>query len=155
MASGDPPTDYASDEDASLTSTSDEALSQDEWAVRRVLAEARVQGQTKYLIDWDGFDLCDATWEPAAHLSEGLLADWLAIKKKTGKKIVPGFKINEWRQAVSDDIRAKFARHMQRNQRRARLGLELSEINCTLEEWISSVQGPSEDELTEENQESP
>ncbi|KJK83351.1 hypothetical protein H634G_01480 [Metarhizium anisopliae BRIP 53293] len=145
--------DPSSDESLSLSSASDEAFSQDEWAVRRILAEAKVQGEIKYLIDWDGFDLCDATWEPAEHLSEGLLADWLTTKKKTGKKTVPGFKIDEWRQAVNDDIRAKYAKHTKRNQQRARLGLGQSELDFTLEQWINSVQGPSEDDTTDTNEE--
>ncbi|KID90664.1 chromo domain-containing protein [Metarhizium guizhouense ARSEF 977] len=145
--------DPSSDESLSLSSASDEDFPQDEWAVRRILAEAKVQGEIKYLIDWDGFDLCDATWEPAAHLSEGLLADWLTTKKKTGKKTVPGFKIDQWRQAVNDDIRAKYAKHTKRNQQRARLGLGQSELDFTLEQWINSVQGPSEDESTDTNEE--
>ncbi|KID80546.1 chromo domain-containing protein, partial [Metarhizium brunneum ARSEF 3297] len=145
--------DPSSDESLSLSSASEEAFPQDEWAVRRILAEAKVQGEIKYLIDWDGFDLCDATWEPAEHLSEGLLADWLTAKKKTGKKTVPGFKIDQWRQAVNDDIRAKYAKHTKRNQQRARLGLGQSELDFTLEQWINSVQGPSEDDTTHTNEE--
>ncbi|KAF5133719.1 hypothetical protein E5D57_004345 [Metarhizium anisopliae] len=145
--------DPSSDESLSLSSASEEAFPQDEWAVRRILAEAKVQGEIKYLIDWDGFDLCDATWEPAEHLSEGLLADWLTTKKKTGKKTVPGFKIDQWRQAVNDDIRAKYAKHTKRNQQRARLGLGQSELDFTLEQWINSVQGPSEHDTTDTNEE--
>lgn len=147
MTFDDPTPDSSSDDSQSLTSASAEDNSQDEWAVRRILAEAKVRDEVRYLIDWDGFDLCEATWEPASHLSEGLLEQWLATTKETGKKTALGFTIESWRQAVSDDIRAKYAKHVARNKKRDLRGLEQIQLDCTLEEWISSVQGEYRDEI--------
>ncbi|QPG93743.1 hypothetical protein C2857_002186 [Epichloe festucae Fl1] len=139
--------DLADDSDSSvLSSTSEDVNLEDEWAVTRILAEAKIDGQEKYLIEWSGFELCDATWEPAEHLSQELLTDWKAAVERTGRTTVPGFKINDWRKAVNADIRSQYAKHEARNRKRALAGLSIRRLPFSLQEWLDSVQGPSEDE---------
>ncbi|KAK2612829.1 hypothetical protein QQS21_001109 [Conoideocrella luteorostrata] len=133
-------------DDLSVSATSAEIDSQDEWAVTEILAEAKVAGQTRYLMKWEGYDLSEASWEPADHLKEELLADWKAAVEQSGSKTVPGFKIRDWREAVNADIRAKYAKHEAKNRKRARLGLSQRDLGYTLQMWMDNVQGPSEGE---------
>ena len=37
---------------------------QSNWAVHSILAKCIMKGSWQYLILWDGFPVCDATWEP-------------------------------------------------------------------------------------------
>lgn len=145
--------DSADDSDGSvLSSTSEDVDLEDEWAVTRILAEAKIDGQEKYLIEWSGYELCDATWEPAEHLSQELLADWKAAVERTGRTTVPGFKINDWREAVNADIRSQYAKYEARNRKRALAGLRKKRLPFTLQEWLDSVQGPSEDEICDKHE---
>ncbi|KAG6032359.1 hypothetical protein E4U41_007234 [Claviceps citrina] len=140
--------DDSTDDSDSLTlsSTPEDSNSQNEWTVTKILAEANVGGVQKYLIEWTDFPLCDATWEPAENLSEELLNDWKAAVKETGRTTVPGFSISDWRKAVNADIRAQYAKHEERNRKRARLGLEQRPLQFSLQDWLDSVHGPDEDE---------
>ncbi|KAG6015255.1 hypothetical protein E4U43_005546 [Claviceps pusilla] len=141
-------TDDSTDDSDSFTvsSSSEDLQSQDEWSVTKILAEAKVAGVQKYLIEWSDFPLCDATWEPAEHLSHELLTEWRASVEETGRTTVPGFKISDWRKAVNADIRAKYAKYEARNKKRALLGLKQKILPCNLQDWLDSVEGPSEDE---------
>ncbi|KAG6086501.1 hypothetical protein E4U33_004554 [Claviceps sp. LM78 group G4] len=136
---------YDSD-NVSLSSTSEESRSQVEWTVTKILAEAKVAGVQKYLIEWSDFRLCDATWEPAENLSQELLAEWDALVKETGRTTVPGFSIGDWRKAVNADIRAQYAKHEARNRKRTLLGLRHKFLSCSLQEWLDSVEGPDEND---------
>ncbi|KAG6029921.1 hypothetical protein E4U40_000230 [Claviceps sp. LM458 group G5] len=136
---------YDSD-NVSLSSTSEESRSQVEWTVTKILAQAKVAGVQKYLIEWSDFRLCDATWEPAENLSQELLAEWDALVKETGRTTVSGFSIGDWRKAVNADIRAQYAKHEARNRKRTLLGLRHKVLPCSLQEWLDSVQGPDEND---------
>ncbi|GAO14904.1 uncharacterized protein UV8b_05072 [Ustilaginoidea virens] len=121
-----------------------------EWLVTRILAEASIKGVTKYLLEWEGFELKEATWEPACNLSEQLLADWRAGIGRVGKT-APGFKISHWREAVNADIRAKYAKHSARNRKLIQSGLEPQPPEGTLRDWMNDIEGPSEDGLDDTN----
>ncbi|KAG5924790.1 hypothetical protein E4U42_004548 [Claviceps africana] len=130
----------------SSTSEDSDSHSQAEFFVEKILAEAKVAGVQKYLIEWTNFPLCDATWEPAEHLSQELLSEWREAVEETGRTTLPGFKISNWRKAVNTDIRARYAKHEEKNKKRALLGLKKKDLKCSLQEWLDSIEGPSEDE---------
>ncbi|KAG5948684.1 hypothetical protein E4U53_006177 [Claviceps sorghi] len=130
----------------SSTSEDSDSHSQAEFFVEKILAEAKVSGVQKYLIEWSNFPLCDATWEPAEHLSQELLNEWRDMVEETGRTTLPGFKISNWRKAVNTDIRARYAKHEEKNKKRALLGLKKKDLKCSLQEWLDSIEGPTEDE---------
>lgn len=109
----------------SLTSTIDEELDpEQDWEVENLHAEAVYNREPCLLIEWTGYSLNDATWEPIQNLDDGLLANWETRKEEYRKGVKPKFKIGTWRKAVVDNLREKVARCEARNRKRQRLGLE-------------------------------
>lgn len=138
------------DDNISVTSTIEENVdSEEEWPVKGILAEAPVGGDRKYLVQWDGYELCDATWEPPENLTEKILAEWTEKKEQTARNRTPGFNIRVWREAAQNDIRTKFARHEARNRKRVSLGLAQKASQYTLQECLDGIGGPSGDEASD------
>ncbi|KAF7563106.1 hypothetical protein G7046_g1040 [Stylonectria norvegica] len=122
------PMDLSDDEEdnVSLTSTIEEAIDSDEeWNVRQILAEQQIDGEPRYLIEWQGYPLWDASWEPEDYISEGpLLAKWQEVKNREGCQEASNPKIMAWRRAVIEKLHSKRVRHAVRNRMRAEQGLE-------------------------------
>lgn len=133
------------DDNMSLSSASEEEGLHAEWPVKRVLAQAKVGGHPKFLVEWEGYSLSDVTWEPAKHLTRALLQEWRLFVQRTGRDMVPQFRISQWRKALDDAIGAKFQKYQAKNRKRALRGKRPRPLQCTLQEWLNSVQGPSED----------
>ncbi|KAF7543776.1 hypothetical protein G7Z17_g10474 [Cylindrodendrum hubeiense] len=129
------------DEADSVTSTIEEEPDSDqEWLVNDVLAEGVVDGTTKYLIDWQGYPLYDASWEPKENLGDVMLADWEESKKKEGHQRKSNESIEAWRKAVVARLYGKIARHNERNRKRAERGLEESVYEKSLEDYLEDLE---------------
>lgn len=125
----------------SVTSTIEEEPDSDqEWLVNDVLAEGEVDGTTKYLIDWQGYPLWEASWEPKENLGDVMLADWEESKKKEGHQRKSKQSINAWREAVVSRLYGKMERHEKRNLKRAERGLELSVYEKSLEDYLADLE---------------
>ena len=48
----------------------------DDYIVERIVAKRQRQNSTEYLVNWAGYRLEEATWEPAAHIPDWLLEDF-------------------------------------------------------------------------------
>ena len=113
------------DDDVSVSSTIPEEVDSDEeWPVNKVLTDAKIDGETKYLIEWEGFPLWESTWEPETNLTSETLAEWASEKEAQKNGSSPRFQIKEWKTAVKDHFRAKYLRHEARNRKRRRLDTE-------------------------------
>lgn len=140
------------DETSSIASTLEEEHdSQDEWEVNGVLAEAKIDGEVKYLIEWKGYPLWDAGWEPQEHLTgDGLLQDWEERKKRKDHVMCSRRSIGAWRKAVSQRLHDKAARHEERNRKRTERGLPPTTHAKSLEELLADLDAyPSGDEDAE------
>ena len=129
------------DDDAiSLTSTiSDLENTDEEWTAEGIIAEGKVGGETRYLVDWTGFALKDATWEPREHV-EGLLLDqWAEVKELQRRGEAEIFNMKLWTDAWKQELREKFDRHERRNELRELRGLATSEWASTLDELIQQT----------------
>ncbi|KAH6975850.1 hypothetical protein EDB80DRAFT_594396 [Ilyonectria destructans] len=125
----------------SVTSTIEEEPDSDqEWLVNDVLAEGEVDGTTKYLIDWQGYPLWEASWEPKENLGDVMLADWEESKKKEGHQRKSKQSITAWREAVVARLYGKMERHEKRNLKRAERGLELSVYEKSLEDYLADLE---------------
>lgn len=140
-------------DDVSLTSSVTEEIGADEELfLNRVLAQARVDGETKFLIDWTGLPLCGATWEPKRHLNETTLTQWKSERQELRNRGGDAEKLNIrcWKEAVRQRLEAKYARHEARNNKRSQLGLQETKYPVTLQEnlqnldEILSEEGPSD-----------
>ncbi|KAF4120946.1 chromo domain-containing protein 1 [Geosmithia morbida] len=136
-----PVQETTSDDDLiSLSSTIDETHDSDEeWMAEGILAEGVMDGEMKYLVEWTGFPLDDATWEPASHLNDILLGEWAAQKEKVKRGEAPRFKIRTWRDAAVKNLCDRHARHEKRNARRVKDGLVPTSWNPSLERLIELV----------------
>ncbi|KAK7414740.1 hypothetical protein QQX98_006424 [Neonectria punicea] len=151
------PTDVDMDVDAgddadSITSTiEEEPDSSDEWLVNDILAETVIDGAPRYLIDWHGYPLYDASWEPAENLGGDMLTDWEESKSKEGHKTKNNKNVVEWRQAVRQRVYSKMARHEERNRKRKERGLKQSVYNRSLEEYLEDFEKTFKEEEEDEN----
>lgn len=117
------------DNDAiSVTSTiSDQHGSEDEFGVANLLAEKTSDGETFYLVEWDGFALDECTWEPAVNLGSELREMWEETKRKQQSGEETPFNLQDFADAVNKSALEKQERRRRRNAKRKRLGLEVAE----------------------------
>ncbi|CAH0055433.1 unnamed protein product [Clonostachys solani] len=129
-----PDADPADDDNLSLTSTiADEINSDEEWTAEGIIAEGRVNGVKHWLVEWTGYPLAEATWEPRTHVKGHLLRTWRKRKVRQERGEEERFDLNIWRNALSELLHAKGARHEKRNKKRLRMGLAPST-------WVQSVE---------------
>ncbi|KAF9761160.1 hypothetical protein IL306_003938 [Fusarium sp. DS 682] len=111
-----------SDSESIVSTIVSEHDSDEEWNVNEILAEWPIDGLPRYLIDWENFDLCEATWEPAENLSDPLLEGWEKTKSREDFDMFQN--IRNWKHAVKTKYLAKLQRHEERNRRRRLRGEE-------------------------------
>ncbi|KUJ08996.1 uncharacterized protein LY89DRAFT_317150 [Mollisia scopiformis] len=112
------------DDAVSLTSTQESEYDpMKEFIVTRILAE-KLQGSKRlFLIEWTGYPLERATWEPKDHISPGILDAWGLRKKREKRGISPPFDLVEWQ--ATQNLIAKEREHRKklRTVRRRSLGM--------------------------------
>ncbi|KAG7429401.1 hypothetical protein Forpi1262_v009639 [Fusarium oxysporum f. sp. raphani] len=111
-----------SDSESIVSTIVSEHDSDEEWTVNEILAEWPIDGLPRYLIEWENFDLCEATWEPAENLSNALLEGWEKTKPRDDFDMFKN--IRDWKNAVKSKYAAKLDRHQERNRRRRLRGEE-------------------------------
>lgn len=111
-----------SDNESIVSTIVSEHDSDEEWNVNEILAEWPIDGLPRYLIEWENFDLCEATWEPVENLSNALLEGWEKTKSRDDFDMFKN--IRDWKNAVKSKYAAKLDRHRERNRRRKLRGEE-------------------------------
>ncbi|CVK98495.1 uncharacterized protein FMAN_12467 [Fusarium mangiferae] len=111
-----------SDNESIVSTIVSEHDSDEEWNVNEILAEWPIDGLPRYLIEWENFDLCEATWEPVENLSNALLEGWEKTKSRDDFDMFKN--IRDWKNAVKSKYAAKLDRHQERNRRRKLRGEE-------------------------------
>ncbi|KAF5964137.1 hypothetical protein FCOIX_13558 [Fusarium coicis] len=111
-----------SDSESIVSTIVSEHDSDEEWNVNEILAEWPIDGLPRYLIEWENFDLCEATWEPVENLSNALLEGWEKTKSRDDFDMFKN--IRDWKNAVKSKYAAKLDRHQERNRRRRLRGEE-------------------------------
>ncbi|KAM3463017.1 hypothetical protein NHJ6243_003632 [Beauveria neobassiana] len=142
------------DDSISLTSTVEDEVDPDtQWTVKQILADGQVEGETKYLIEWEDFPLSACTWEPKEHLPESLLEEWAQNKQNQQERNASRLHIEEWRIAIIQLYRAKYARHEMRNCIRRRKKLRMARYPKSLEQLIAEINATPSDQpkATEDN----
>lgn len=99
--------------------------SADEFSFNQILAERMLGGVPMFLVEWENYDLNEATWEPARHLHRDTIDDWEEFKTNTGRRSQPGFKVSTWKEAVL----AKAQEIERDNERRQLAGKRLRQNN--------------------------
>ncbi|KAL7954661.1 hypothetical protein V8C34DRAFT_293733 [Trichoderma compactum] len=138
MASGG-----GSDDEISITSTDDE--NGDELFVDKVLAERRVNGEPRCLIQWKDLPIEEATWEPRGNLTDELMGIWEQTKADQRNGLVPKFRFQDWKDAVKKSYESKLARHHLRNIVRARRGYPQTTM-LTMHEFLQLLSDYPEEE---------
>lgn len=115
------------DDEISITSTlASQHDPDEEWEVETIHYQINEGGQDFYLVEWTGYPIERATWEPKTHASEDLLKEWEEKKAKIAAKKKPAFDVMSWQDSVDKIAEARRQRHRKRNFERKRRGLELS-----------------------------
>ncbi|KAM0352878.1 hypothetical protein ACHAPU_001760 [Fusarium lateritium] len=113
--------DYSDDESIASTIQTEHG-SDDEWTVSDIRAAWEVDGSLRYLIRWEGFDLCEASWEPKENLNDHLISGWEETKAQRDFDLFQ--RIREWKKAWKEKYNEKRERHRRRNQLRKQQGLK-------------------------------
>ncbi|TIC96929.1 hypothetical protein CH35J_006688 [Colletotrichum higginsianum] len=117
----------APDDDAiSINSTLvSEHDSDEEWLVEGIRYQTREGGKDKYLVEWTGYPIEEATWEPEENVTDDLLQEWRDTEAKQARGEEEPFDIVAWQEAVDKRYDDKYQRHHKRNTERKRRGLQL------------------------------
>ncbi|KAJ6786910.1 hypothetical protein PWT90_00052 [Aphanocladium album] len=135
------------DNNQSLASTTkSEVDAEEEWPVKQILSEGQVDGCTKYLIEWEGYDLHEATWEPKENLNPSSLEEWEETKRKQNSGKIPTFDIDEWRTAVIQQLKIDFARRERRHRKSRRRGVVIQPITRELKNLIADINATPTDQ---------
>ncbi|KAM3553330.1 hypothetical protein ARSEF4850_006970 [Beauveria asiatica] len=135
------------DDTISLTSTVEDEVDPDlQWTVKRILADGQVEGETKYLIEWEGFPLSECTWEPKEHLPDSLLEDWAQTKQNQQERNASRLHIEEWRLALIQLCKGKYARHEKRNRIRRRKHMRMEKYSKSIEQLIAEINATPSDQ---------
>ncbi|KAM0361541.1 hypothetical protein ACHAP4_002009 [Fusarium culmorum] len=105
-----------SDDESIASTINTEHDSKEPFNVSAVLAAWEVEGSLRYLIEWEGYDLSEATWEPRENLNDIIIEEWEETKAQSGYDLYQ--KIREWKKAWKASYAEKRARHDKRNRRR-------------------------------------
>ncbi|KAH6851006.1 hypothetical protein B0I37DRAFT_404708 [Chaetomium sp. MPI-CAGE-AT-0009] len=117
-----------SDDSISVTSTVSGHDPDQEFGVENILAQREFEdGNMYYLVEWTDFPLHESTWEPESNIGADLKAIWEEDKAKHATGELKPFDIQRFEDAQEQAKREKMARHRRRNQKRKKLGLELTE----------------------------
>ncbi|WYZ37559.1 hypothetical protein EsH8_II_001065 [Colletotrichum jinshuiense] len=129
------------DEDAiSINSTlASEQDSDEEWLVEGIRYQIHADGKDKYLVEWTGYRIEQATWEPEENVTRELLQEWRDTQKRQARGEEEPFDIAAWQESVDKDQAAKYERHRKRNVQRKRQGqqLKLWEGETTADYYLS------------------
>ncbi|EFQ32933.1 chromo domain-containing protein [Colletotrichum graminicola] len=119
--------DAPSDDDAiSINSTLlSEHDSDEEWLVEGIRAQTREDGTDRYLVEWTGYPIEEATWEPKENMTDELLLEWRDTKARQARGEEEPFDVAAWQEAVNKRQEDKYQRHHERNIKRKRRGLQL------------------------------
>ncbi|KAJ0166799.1 hypothetical protein CTA2_5813 [Colletotrichum tanaceti] len=120
--------DGAPDDDAiSINSTLvSEHDSDEEWSVEGIRYQTREGGKDKYLVEWTGYSMEEATWEPEENVTDELLQEWRDTEAKQARGEVEPFDIVAWQKAVDRRHEEHYQRHLERNLERQRRGLQVN-----------------------------
>lgn len=137
-------------DDISVTSTIEgEDGGEGDYIVREILAEADIDGETKYLIEWEGYPVHQATWEPREHLSDFVFSMWQNKIEERHETRNPGTSFRRWKDAMTEHLWAKNKRHEARNTKRARLGMTETYYDNELEDVIEAIETITEIDYTQ------
>jgi chromo domain-containing protein 1 len=140
-----PPTYDPALDDIDLAST-DASGTDDtkEFEVEEILASEQRDGETKYLVSWAGYEMHSCTWEPASHLTKGLLQMWEERQTEISKGERAAFDTGVFEKAKEDWAAGYAERHKRRNLERAARGLPTTRRSVDLEDGSSGSDGSEE-----------
>ncbi|KAF9878538.1 chromo domain-containing protein [Colletotrichum karsti] len=124
--------------------------SDEEWSVETIHYETFDDGRNFYLVEWTGYPLEEATWEPEENVSGELLEEWRAKQQKIARGEEEIFNVAAWQEFVEKRAEERRKRHRERNFERKRRGLELSLWEGeSKEEYYSSDEEVAQDDFND------
>ncbi|KAK1463652.1 chromo domain-containing protein [Colletotrichum cuscutae] len=113
------------DDNISINSTlASEHDSDEEWLVEGIRAQCREGGRDKFLVEWTGYPIEEATWEPEENVTDELLGEWKDTQAKQACGEEKPFDIVAWQESVVKRQEDKYQRHHQRNVERKKRGIQ-------------------------------
>jgi hypothetical protein len=107
------------DDNDSLASSIDSDHSEThEFPVDRILAEKTESGSKRYLLQWTGYPIERATWEPVENIDPSMLEIWKDRKSREAKGLDQPFNVKHYETTVEKLRKEKEARVARRNLQR-------------------------------------
>ncbi|GKT51892.1 uncharacterized protein ColSpa_12073 [Colletotrichum spaethianum] len=122
VTEGGPPDDDAISINSTLVSDHDP---DEEWLVEGIRYQTREDGTDRYLVEWTGYPIEEATWEPEENMTDELLQEWRDTKARQIRGQEEPFDVVAWQEAVGKRQEDKYRRHQERNIERRRRGLQI------------------------------
>ena len=119
---------YDSDDSISLTSTvSSQHGSDTEYEVDKVLAEAKFDDGTRYLVSWVGYPLERSSWEPKSSFRDDLtLRLWKKAKQDVASGKKKPFDLDAFEKQLDTTNAARLERKRRRKAKKRRKGIRVS-----------------------------
>ena len=137
--------DSSDDDTVSLTSTAaSEQL--DVYTLEEVLAEIDFQGESHYLVKWEGYPLVRCTWEKSESFqSEQTLEDWRTRKMRISRGLEEPFDVDTWQRQVDKHLNATARRKQRRREKKIALGLPVADLPSASESSTDGSEPESSD----------
>ncbi|KJZ78844.1 hypothetical protein HIM_01617 [Hirsutella minnesotensis 3608] len=117
----------------------------DVYPFEQILAERQSNGMAMYLVEWRNYPRHKCTWELAEQFDQEHIRRWEELKKRTGRRTIPGFKVSDWKEAIRSATRLKRARHDERNRKRVSKGKQPKDFSYFWDEYLANSEETLED----------
>lgn len=135
-------------DDDSISITSTVASEQrDGYPVDAIIAEGDVDGDTKYLVRWEGYPDERCTWEPESSFQdEDTLLDWKTQKMRVSRGLVTPCDVEALLSRVEEWVQSSERRKSRRRAKRIRLGIAPIEVEVDEDSHHEKRQSETEPE---------
>ena len=129
----------------SLTSTIN-SEPQDQYFIDRILAEREQDGETQYLVAWEGYPEDRHTWEPlASFTSTQPIHDWREDRMRVTRGLNQPFDVTAWEDRVAALWQVTLDRKKLRRRKRREAGWQLEDSDNTAAEGSQESTQPDID----------
>lgn len=96
-----------------------------------IVAEEMIRGEPWCLVQWLGYTIMDATWEPRDHFSRSILDQWEHLEKLQQRGEAERFDLARWNKGWKASLKEQqYQREVWRNKRHKQLGLSERELSA-------------------------
>ena len=114
----------SSDEDSISVTSTVSSVKQDVYPLHKILSERVVNGESQYLVKWEGYPIERCTWEAEENFqNDATLPEWKLTKERIKNGLEKPFDLEWFKHVIEDSIEATERRKARREAKRRRVGI--------------------------------